>query len=224
MNTHEPPEASGALGRILDQREIFTIGHSTHESEDFIALLKRARIEILVDVRRHPGSRRVPWTRADRLEQLLPASSIGYLHLPELGGRRRPTKASMNTGWRNAQFQGYADHMRLPEFDAALDQLLAKARYLPTAIMCAEAQWWRCHRRLISDVLVIRGWRVLHIDSRGTQHEHTLTDFAVVEGDELRYPAPADDEPGKKLRRTDANQEMHAMRESSGRSVPSAEA
>ncbi|MEJ7786828.1 MAG: DUF488 domain-containing protein [Solirubrobacteraceae bacterium] len=224
MDTYEPPEASGAVGRLLDRNEIFTIGHSTHESEGFIALLKRARIGILVDVRRHPGSRRVPWTRADRLEQFMSESSIGYLHLPELGGRRRPTKESMNTGWRNAQFQGYADHMRSPEFHAALDQLESRAGYLPAAIMCAEAQWWRCHRRLISDTLVARGWRVLHIDSRGAQQEHALTDFAVVEGDELRYPAPADEEPGKKLRRTDANQEMHAIRESSSRSALGVEA
>lgn len=218
---YEAPDASGAVGRFLDTNEIFSIGHSTHESGDFITLLKQARVHLLVDIRRHPGSRRVPWTGSGRLEELLTDSSIGYLHLPDLGGRRRPVTASVNGGWRNAQFQGYADHMATPEFAAGLDQLEPKARYQPVAMMCAEAQWWRCHRRLVSDALVVGGWRVLHIDSRGAQHEHALTDFAVVDHDGLTYPS---EDRGKNSRRTDADLVMKRTRHTPGRNALGAEA
>jgi len=200
---YEPPEASGAVGRLLDKSQIFSVGHSTHESDEFAALLKQAQVRLLIDVRRHPGSRRVPWTNSNELERRLNDSSIEYAHLPDLGGRRRASKASKNTGWRNAQFRGYADHMSSAEFAAALVQLEAKARYRPAAMMCAEAQWWRCHRRMVSDALLIRGWRVVHIGFRGEQADHVLTEFAVVEGDEVAYPSP-----GKNSVRNDADQGM----------------
>jgi uncharacterized protein (DUF488 family) len=171
--------------------EITTIGHSSHEPEAFLALLERWDVQMLVDVRRHPGSRRVPWTNADALEQLLAASSIGYMHLETLGGRRRPTKGSPNDGWRVAQFQGYADHLASVEFTRGLDELEDAARRHRTAVMCAEALWWRCHRRLLSDVLVVRGWRVVHIDSRGEGSEHGLTRFARIDDAQITYPTSA---------------------------------
>ena len=168
--------------------EILTIGHSTLAAEEFLALLEGAEIGLLVDVRRHPGSRRVPWTRTDQLEPLLAESSIGLLHLPDLGGRRRPAEDSPNRGWRVAQFQGYADHMASRQFAGALDQLQAVARRRRTAMMCAEALWWRCHLLLIADALLIRGWRVVHVVSRGEHSDHELTDFAVRQGMALSYP------------------------------------
>jgi len=165
---------------------IFTVGHSTHELRDFLALLARHRVELLVDVRAHPGSRRVPWTSSGELARSLAQEGIAYEHVPELGGRRRPAPGSPNAAWQNEQFRGYADHMRTPEFEAALRALLTEGRR--TALMCAEAQWWRCHRRLIADALVARGAEVAHIDSRGQTVAHELTDFAVVEGASVLYP------------------------------------
>lgn len=141
-------------------------------------------------MRRHPGSRRVPWTRAAELERVLGSAGIGYLHLPELGGRRRPSPDSPNGGWRVAGFRGYADHMGSEELEAGLRRLLERARERRTAMMCAEAQWWRCHRQLISDALLARGWTVLHVGPRGEATEHELTGFAVVEGERVRYPPP----------------------------------
>lgn len=166
---------------------LLTIGHSTHSAERFLDLLR----ELLVDVRRHPGSRRVAWTGSEQLRQLLRAAGIGYLHLESLGGRRRPAAGSRNAGWRVAQFQGYADHMESAEFLAGLGELEGEARARRAVIMCAEAQWWRCHRRLLADILTVRGWRVSHVDARGTRQEHTLTDFAEVRDGSLLYPPGA---------------------------------
>lgn len=168
---------------------ILTIGHSTHELEEFLGLLRDSGVELLTDVRRFPGSRRVPWTNAESLERSLAEAEIGYRHFEELGGRRRDGKQSRNDGWRVAGFRAYADYMESPEFEAALDELQAEARQRLTAVMCAEAQWWRCHRRLVSDALTVRGWQVLHVDARGERSEHPLTEFAVVEGHRIRYPA-----------------------------------
>jgi uncharacterized protein (DUF488 family) len=138
-----------------------------------------------VDVRRHPGSRRVPWTTAGEIERALP---LAYNHLPALGGRRRPTADSPNGGWESDQFRGYADHMRSPGFRDALAELERLARERTAAVMCAEAQWWRCHRRLLADALLVRGWEVLHVGSGGGLTAHELTGFAVVEGGRLAYP------------------------------------
>ena len=143
---------------------------------------------MLADIRRFPGSRRLPHFNAEELERLLAPDRIEYVHLPELGGRRRPVAGSPNGGWRSEQFQGYADHMATDEFADGLErvQRLGADRHL--ALMCAEAQWWRCHRRLLSDALVVRGIGVLHIDARGEAHRHGLTDFAIFEGDRITYP------------------------------------
>ena len=167
---------------------LLTIGHSIHEPEDFVALLAANEVELLVDVRRHPGSRRVTWTNAGNIEDVLGAAEIGYLHLEALGGRRKPEPDSPNAGWRVGQFQGYADHMRSEEFHTALAQLETEAAARRTAVMCAEAQWWRCHRRLLADAMAVRGWEVLHIMGPSEPKPHELTEFAVVEGDEIIYP------------------------------------
>lgn len=170
--------------------ELVTIGHSTQSSEEFLATLVEARIQLLADVRRYPGSRRVPWTNLSELEPLLATRSIGCRHFAALGGRRRPSEASANDAWRNAQFRGYADHMGSVEFAAELAELEVEARLRRTAVMCAEAPWWRCHRRMLSDALVVRGWRVVHLDPRGKPTEHKLTSFATVDGALVRYPGP----------------------------------
>jgi uncharacterized protein (DUF488 family) len=162
---------------------IFTIGHSTHDPESFGALLEHHGIDVLADVRRHPGSRRVPWTNAGEIERALP---VEYVHLPELGGRRTPVPDSPNGFWENDQFRGYADHMASEEFAAGLERLLALGG--PAVVMCAEAQWRRCHRRLLADALVTRGLEVLHIDPRGEPEPHRLTEGAVIEGQRISYP------------------------------------
>lgn len=167
---------------------LLTIGHSTLEGADFIASLRAQDVKLLADVRRHPASRRVPWTNAAALEPLLAESGIGYQHLEGLGGRRAPLAGSPNSGWRNPQFRGYADHMASPEFADALERLLLLAAERRTAVMCAEAQWWRCHRRLLSDALVARGVEVLHLSARGDVERHELTPFAIVERGRLTYP------------------------------------
>ena len=140
----------------------------------------------LADVRRFPGSRRHPHFAKESLEASIP----GYVHLEGLGGRRRVVPGSPNDGWEVAAFQGYADHMASDEFLGDLARLEALARAQPTAFMCAEAPWWRCHRRLVSDALTVRGWTVCHIRPDGTLMEHELPDFAVVEGAKITYPPP----------------------------------
>jgi uncharacterized protein (DUF488 family) len=141
-----------------------------------------------VDVRRFPSSRRFPHFNAPELERSLGERGIEYQHMVELGGRRDPMPDSPNAGWRVGQFRGYADHMGAVEFTAALKRLEDLARARPTAVMCAEAQWWRCHRRLLSDALVVDGFEVLHIDARGATAPHELTEFAVVEHGRIGYP------------------------------------
>lgn len=140
----------------------------------------------LADVRRFPGSRRHPHFAREALAETIE----GYVHLEGLGGRRRVVPGSPNGGWEVAAFQGYADHMASGEFAAALGRLEALAREATTAFMCAEAPWWRCHRRLVADALHVRGWTVCHIGPDGRLTEHALPDFAVVEGERLTYPPP----------------------------------
>jgi uncharacterized protein (DUF488 family) len=168
--------------------EIFTVGHSTRSFGEFLGLLQSYEIRCLVDVRKTPKSRRMPHFRKESLEQALPSERIDYLHLEELGGWRRPVPGSPNAGWRSKAFQGYADHMRSPEFESALSRAMDIALHERSAIMCAESLWWRCHRMLISDLLTVRGWSVLHVGSGRDPEPHRLTPFAVVEGDQLVYP------------------------------------
>ena len=166
---------------------IFTIGHSTRDLADFMALLRENGVQRLADIRRYPGSRRYPHFSRDALSLSLPAEGIEYLHMPELGGRRKPRPDSPNTAWRNDQFRAYADHMATAEFRVAIDKLLASPK--PSAYMCAEAVPWRCHRNLVSDELVRRGIEVMHILGPGQTRPHELNPHAVIEDDHLIYPA-----------------------------------
>ncbi|HET6395445.1 MAG TPA: DUF488 domain-containing protein [Pseudoxanthomonas sp.] len=177
-----------AAGTAGDPATLWTVGHSTRGWEEFLALLAGWGIEAVADVRRFPGSRRYPWFAGDALARALPGAGIEYLWLPELGGRRKPRPDSPNGGWRNAAFQGYADHLDSAEFARGLQRLLALAARRRTAMMCAEAVWWRCHRGLISDVLKLRGIEVVHIADATHASPHPYTPAArIVEG-RLAYP------------------------------------
>lgn len=166
-----------------------TVGHSTHPIEEFIGILRAHGIRRLVDVRTIPKSRRNPQFNRESLTVSLPAAAIEYKHLPGLGGLRHPRKDSMNMAWRNASFRGYADYMQTPEFDENLSQLIELAADIPTAIMCAEAVPWRCHRSLIADALVARGIQVLEILNASKSQPHNLTAFAKVDGGRVTYPS-----------------------------------
>jgi uncharacterized protein (DUF488 family) len=169
---------------------IYTVGHSTRPVEELVELLEGAGVSRLADVRTVPRSRRNPQYERGALAGALAAYEIDYRHEGGLGGFRRPRPDSVNTAWRVSAFRGYADYMVTPEFAAARSRLEDLARGRTTAIMCAEAQWWRCHRRLIADALAIRGWEVLHLGVRGEPVEHELPSFAVVGADlSLTYPA-----------------------------------
>lgn len=173
----------------MPDKTIYTVGHSTRSSEELLALLREPGIERLADVRAFPSSRRHPQFKREAMADWLGSAGIEYRHMPGLGGRRSPIPGSLNAGWRDAAFQGYADHMRSAEFQDALAALEAAARESTTSIMCAEAVWWRCHRRLIADALVARGWRVEHLGIGDGRAVHELTEFAVVGPDgALTYP------------------------------------
>jgi len=168
---------------------IWTIGHSTRPLEDFLGLLAGSRIESIVDVRSFPGSRKYPQYGKDALAAMLTAHAIGYHWLPALGGRRRTSPDSPNTAWRNASFRGYADYMASAEFAQGLVQLLERARKSRTAMMCAEAVWWRCHRSMIADALCVRGIEVEHILDAKHRVMHPMTSPARIVRGELSYVA-----------------------------------
>ncbi len=168
---------------------IWTIGHSTRSWDEFLSLLRENGIRALVDVRHFPTSAHVPWTNREILAAQLAAAGIGYEHLVALGGYRKPLPDSKNPGWRNAGFRGYADHMATPEFEEAMRHLIAEARERRTAVMCAEAVPWRCHRGLLSDALLARGVHVAHILGPGKAQDHALTPFAKIHGGRVTYPA-----------------------------------
>jgi len=176
-----PAEESSAFA-------ISTIGHSTHPIEEFIEILKAHQIRQLIDVRIIPRSRHNPQFNRENLPGSLSAAGIGYQHMPGLGGLRRARPDSINTGWRNASFRGFADYMQTPEFQSSLQNLIGVAREQPSAIMCAEAVPWRCHRSLIADALVARGISVREILSATNARPHSLTPFAKVSGSEVIYP------------------------------------
>jgi uncharacterized protein (DUF488 family) len=171
---------------------IWTIGHSTRPLDEFIGLLRGERIELVVDVRRYPTSRMHPHFNAEALDRSLSAAGVRYAGYPELGGRRSARPGSTNTRWRNASFRGYADYMETPAFDAALTRLMAEAADARTAIMCAEAPWWRCHRALIADALKARGMEVLHIMGEKDPTVHPYTSAASVVDGELYYGSSRD--------------------------------
>jgi uncharacterized protein (DUF488 family) len=169
--------------------EILTVGHSNHEEQDFLELLRGAGVELIVDVRANPRSRYPQFNRS-ALAGTMKAAGIGYAPLgADLGGRREPLPDSPNQGWEIDAFRGYADHMESDQFKAGLGMLEELARDRRTAVMCAEGDWTRCHRRLLADVLTVREWRVLHLSPAGSLDPHELTDFAVVENGAVTYPA-----------------------------------
>lgn len=167
--------------------QIWTIGHSTRPVAQLLDLLKSSTIEVLVDVRSFPGSRRYPQFNKERLRESLSDAEIEYVHMPELGGRRRAKPDSLNMAWRNETFRGYADYMETEDFREGVERLLETAGNRRTAIMCAEAVWWRCHRSLIADYLKAQGVTVLHITSAGKSEEHPFTSAARIINGELSY-------------------------------------
>ena len=166
-----------------DVERIWTIGHSTRSSREFDEMLLSHRINTLVDVRSFPGSRRYPHFNQAELSRTLGAVGILYLHCPELGGRRQPSPHSRNTAWKNPSFRAYADHMESEEFRNGIQHLLELGRKKRTAVMCAEALWWRCHRSLIADFLKARGLEVIHIlDAKHTEVHPYTSAARIVEG------------------------------------------
>lgn len=166
---------------------LWTIGHSTRTIEEFVAILQHHQIEILVDVRHFPGSRRLPQFNKEALDDALSAASIRYEHLIELGGRRAPRSDSHNVAWRNASFRGYADYMETEAFQNGIERLLKIAGTGRTAIMCSEAVWWRCHRSMIADYLKVCGMPVFHILSLTKVQEHPYTSAAKIVSGTLSY-------------------------------------
>lgn len=166
---------------------VWTIGHSTRSGSEFQEILRQHDLELVADVRRFPGSRRLPQFASDVLERDLAKIGIAYRWIPALGGRRRPLAGSVNSGWRNASFQAYADHLATEEFAEGLEELLMLANGLRTAVMCAEVLWWRCHRRLIADVLTVLGYEVLHIAGDAPPTRHRLGAPARVIRGRLSY-------------------------------------
>jgi uncharacterized protein (DUF488 family) len=174
---------------VASGSEILTVGHSNHEEQEFLELLYGAGVELIADVRANPHSRYPQFNRS-ALAGTMKAAGIGYAPLgADLGGRRVPAPDTVNVGWDIEPFRGYADHMRSEQFEAGLGMLEDLARERRTAAMCAEADWTRCHRRLLADVLTVRGWRVLHVAPTGSMTPHELTDFAIVENGVVTYPA-----------------------------------
>jgi len=170
---------------------ISTIGHSNHPLEKFIEMLTAHGIELIADVRTVPRSRHNPQYNSDVLPASLREQGMAYRHLPDLGGLRHAKKDSLNTGWENATFRGFADYMQTERFEKGLAELIALADGTKVALLCAEALPWRCHRSLIADALMVRGVTVMHIMSRTAANEHTLTPFAKVNGTTITYPGDA---------------------------------
>ena len=181
-------DAASGTSAVPAVQTIWTIGHSTRTWEELLDILSSQGIGAIADVRRFPGSRRYPWFASESMASALPQAGFDYLWLPQLGGRRRPQAGSPNGAWRNEAFQGYADHLASAEFAEGVDLALELARRRPTALMCAEAVWWRCHRRLVSDVLCHRGVEVLHIMAADKLQPHPLHPDARPQGDILVYP------------------------------------
>jgi len=170
-------------------KTIWTIGHSTHTLEELVQMLHAFKIKTLVDIRSHPGSRRYPQFNKEALEISIPENNIRYIHLKELGGRRKVHPDSKNTAWRHIAFRGYADYMETGEFKKGIKILEDIALQQRTAYMCSEAVWWRCHRSMVSDYLKVHGWKVFHIMSAVKEEEHPYTAPARIINGELSYEA-----------------------------------
>jgi uncharacterized protein (DUF488 family) len=182
-----PRPGAVALARLPQRPDVWTIGHSTRSLDEFLALLHAHRIQAVADVRRYPGSRRWPHFAGPALAAALKSRDIDYLWLPKLGGRRTPLPDSHNTAWRSASFRGYADHMETEVFAEGLNALLALLYGQRTALMCAEALWWRCHRSLLADLLRWLGFEVHHIQSLTSTVPHAYSSAARIVGGRLTY-------------------------------------
>lgn len=174
-----------------ENRTIWTIGHSTRSLQEFISLLHSFDVKLLADVRSYPGSKRFPHFSKKAMEISLPLNAIGYVHIKNLGGRRKALVNSKNNAWKSSAFRGYADYMETADFTNAMKALEAIAENENTAYMCSEAVWWSCHRSLISDALKVKGWTVMHIYDEKKTTEHPFTKPARIVNGVLRY-----DEPG----------------------------
>jgi uncharacterized protein (DUF488 family) len=182
-------DASLRRTTAVEPEIIFAIGHSTRKLSDFIRTLQAHSVNLLVDIRTIPRSRHNPQFNQDFLKEKLRAKKIGYLHLKELGGLRHAQVDSVNTGWRNASFRGFADYMQTDDFSENLRRLIQLGRKKTVAIMCAEGNPFRCHRMLVADALILRKVQVRHIVSSTSAREHRLTRFAMVRGEKITYPA-----------------------------------
>jgi uncharacterized protein (DUF488 family) len=180
---------------VSDPQRIWTIGHSTHSSEEFLALLGAHEVQAIADVRRFPASRRHPQFNEAVFRRWLAQDKIGYRWFEALGGRRTPSPDSVNTAWRNASFRAYADYMETEEFAVAFSELLKFATQQRTAVMCAEATWWTCHRSLISDALTFRGVEVVHILDPTHTKVHPYTAAASIIDGRLSYEEPDPQRP-----------------------------
>lgn len=167
---------------------IFTVGHSTHEIHEFIEILRAYGIKRLIDIRTIPRSRHNPQFSREELAKTLRSKRINYKHMKDLGGLRHTTANSVNQGWRNKSFRGYADYMATKEFAAALDKLIEISKEKPIAIMCAESVPWRCHRSLVADALTNKGILVKHIMSKTSSKEHTFSPMAIMQNGHIIYP------------------------------------
>jgi uncharacterized protein (DUF488 family) len=189
VHSIECSKGVGEPAESMRTEEIYLIGHSTMSTERFLKILKAHSIAMLVDIRTVPRSRHNPQFDSEALRKSLKRVGIGYTHLKELGGFRHPSKDSVNPGWRNLSFQGFADYMQTEGFEIGLDKLTKLGRTKKVAIMCAEGNPFRCHRSLVADALTMRRIRAIHISSQKPGKLHTLTPFAKVRGDRIRYPA-----------------------------------
>lgn len=168
---------------------IHTIGHSTRSLEEFIQLLQVYSVMEVMDIRTVPKSRHNPQFNRETLPDALNTAGLSYMHLPQLGGLRRPRPDSQNTGWRNSSFRGFADYMQTTEFEISIEKLIELAKSKRIVLMCAEALPWRCHRSLIADALVVRNIKVEHIMSLSQSRAHSITPWALVSGTSITYPA-----------------------------------
>ena len=170
-----------------ENKIIWTIGHSTRPFDEFVAMLNSFKIELVADIRSYPGSRKFPQFNKEALEVFLPQNNIQYVHLKNLGGRRKVNPDSKNTGWRHTAFRGYADYMETSGFKVGIKELVTRALKQRTAYMCSEAVWWRCHRSMISDYLKLQRWEVMHIMGIGKVQGHSYTSPARIVNGELNY-------------------------------------
>ena len=180
----------GAIKKVEGEEAlvVLTIGHSTRTLEDFISLLRKYNVQKVVDIRTIPRSKHNPQFNREELPNSLKAAGISYVHMPGLGGLRHSVRDSLNAGWRNLSFRGFADYMQKDEFEKSLEELMEQAKTERLALMCAEAVSWRCHRSLIADALLVRGVHVKHILSRTSLQAHKITSWAKVDGTRITYP------------------------------------